>query len=40
MKNTIKITLKCHPADVEDLKKELHDWLMGHRIGIDEIKIE
>lgn len=38
--DTIKITIKCHRSDTELLKKEIYEYLMSHRIGIDDIKIE
>ncbi len=33
-----KVTLR--KEDARDFRKELHDWLMGHRIGLDHIEIE
>lgn len=38
--DTIKITIKCDPSDTEILQKEIHEYLMSHRIAIDDIKIE
>ncbi|KKL17121.1 hypothetical protein LCGC14_2488750 [marine sediment metagenome] len=38
---TIKITLvDVHPDDIKDLKNDVMEFYMGHRLGMDHIEMK
>lgn len=41
-KDNVEITCKVilHSLDVEDFKEELKEWLMNHRMGMENVRID
>jgi hypothetical protein len=38
--NKIRMEIVVASVDAEMMVAEIHEWLQGHRMGIDDIKVE